>query len=303
MNLLDKRVYPKDCSVLMTLPVTREDFFSDLQNGRKDFLRSQNFDSAYSNQEKWDGFKKRAADDVLKMIDCLREQGVNVILRATLKDLVAVQRKSKVIVLFAHWRSGLALREEDIRWEKIGDVSMLPALSPVRRLLEASSTAALRKKITRRLNEILPTEALCSHPWFGQGPNQRPATEEHRVYLNRKFLDKQFPGVFGPNTSVEFADGLAPIEMVAGSFARTFQGIVDLSVCNSILLGELIRTQSPKCLIVATRLPADAPFRAIFYRFLFKGLRGGRPYIPVVDELRSSIKEFWRNKNKPQQRA
>lgn len=294
MRLWDRRIYPKNCSVLVAIPVTREDFFSDLQNERKDFVRALYLHSTACCEEKWRSFKQ-TADDVASLMNLLRKQGVNVISRATINELVAAQRKSKVIVLFAHWRSG-ELRAEDILWDRIGDVSMLPPLGPVRPLLEASCVIARRKNITQRLNEVLRTQALCSHPWFGEGPNQKPASEEHRVYLNRKVLDKQFPGVFGPNASVEFADGLVPIDVVANSFSNSFKEILDLSVCNSILLGELVKIQSPNCLVVATRLPASVTYQTIFYQSLFKGLTGGQPYIQTIDELRIQIRDFWRGK-------
>lgn len=292
MRLLHKRVYPQDCSFLVTIPVTREEFFSDLGDERKDFVRNLRLRFRRSDEETWALFEP-AATHVAELMDFLRKQGVNVVSRARLNDLVAAQQAGHVIVLFAHWRTG-ELRADDIRWDQIGNTSVLPSLNPIRPLLEAAAMAVDKKSSTGKLNEVLRTQALCMHAWFGEGPNQKQATEEHRVYLNRKVLDEQFPGIFGPSASIELADGLASLDAVANCFTDRFQEILDLSVCNSILLGELVKMRSPRCLVVATRLPASVIYRAVFYRSLFKALHRGRPYIPTMEKLRAKIKDFWR---------
>ena len=40
---------------------------------------------------------------------------------------------------------------------------------------------------------------------------------------------------------MEFADGLAPIERVVSSIPEAFDGVLDLTVCNSTVLAEEVR--------------------------------------------------------------
>jgi hypothetical protein len=294
MNRLDEVVHPSECSFLIAVPINREDFLSDLHDVQKDFIRSHYLHLTLNDDAKWYAYKP-TADDVSALIDRLQGLGVKVVPRTTKRDLIVALQTSKVIILFAHWRSGL-LRVEEIQWGRL-DVSLLPESLKLQESLIGEQTSTTDKKIwTQKLNDLLLTKQLCSHPWFGNGPNQIPASREHRLYLNRIVLDKALPGVFGPNTSVEFGDRLVGLEAIKHSFQSSFRETIDLSVCNSILLAELIKAQAPDCLVVATRLPASLDYRVTFYGSLFKLLRPGRPYIRTIEKLRSEIRDFWRGR-------
>ncbi len=289
MSPRDERVWPRDCAFLISIPTTKSQFLEDLARTDKDFVRLHYSDVDISEETKWLAYKP-TADDVEKLLVGLEKRNVNVVRGATLADWVIAQGTAKVIVLFTHWRSGL-VRFDDVRWERLdkanSEQNKCGASEIVRLVVDLFRTnTGDRSKIVERLNDVLLNEQLGEHPWFGTGPNQLAASTEHRVHANRAFLDEAFPGAFGRSTSVELADGLVEVDCIADGVPRTFTGVLDLSVCSSVLLAEMIKARARNCLVVAPKLPALVSFRTVFYRGLFKLLGRGRPYVPAMEELR-----------------
>jgi hypothetical protein len=109
------------------------------------------------------------------------------------------------------------------------------------------------------------------------------------MFLRRKILERGMPGILSNGASVEFRDGLVMIETLAKSVDVDYAGMLDLSVCNSILLGELIKLRAPNCLVAATELPALVDFRFMLYRSLFQLLKHGAPYLETLTRLREEL--------------
>jgi hypothetical protein len=291
MSSRAERVYPRDCSFLLTIPIRREDFLDDIRTADKDFLIPYR-GTGRSEEAEWLEYRSTASE-VEAFLGELRRQGVGVVPRATLHDWKRAQETSKVIVLFAHWRNGL-VRLGEVRWAEFEALRTAAAsedgvVERMRRI--AVETSGDRAKAVEQINLLLVHGQLGRHPWFGQEVNQKRASPEHWVYMNRRFLEAALPGVFGRSTSVEFAEGFVGIDQVSANVLADYRGVFDLSVCNSILLGELINTNAVHCLPVATRLPATVAFRLIFYRALFELLREGRPYVPTIVDLRRRLVE------------
>jgi hypothetical protein len=292
MNRLDERVWPKDCAFLVSLPTNRKDFFSDLEDSGKDFVRAYFGNVQVSAEAKWGAYRP-VAEDMESLMSDLHDKGVQVRPRATLADWRGVQPKCKVVILFTHWRSGL-LRQEDVHWDRLAEKQFQSENTNESRLTAVIRQIKWRTEndqegVVKRLNEFLRNGQLGNHPWFGKGPNQKPASEEHRIYINRKFLAEAYPGIFSGSTSAEFAEGLIPIDQISSAVLANYSGIFDLSVCNSVLLAEMIKEQASGCLAIAPRLPAELDFRIIFYRAVFKILKRGRPYIPTIEDLRERL--------------
>lgn len=282
-------VRPQDCAFLVTVPTTREEFLEDLENPGKDFIRGRFAGSALRPANKWTLYESTAAF-LGELLNELQRLGVSVVRRATLSDWRRAQARSSVVVLFAHWRSA-RLRVTDVDWDKLMAAPRLtaPEQQPISTVMDEARATADRSATVRRLNDVLSSEALGFHPWLGTKPNTIPASVEHRVYINRRFLDSMLPGTFSGGARVEFGDTLADVEEVAQACAPRFEGIIDLSVCTSTLLSEMIKARAPGCLVVATALPAMLDFRVAFYGAVFKRLRGGRPYVATLTELRRQM--------------
>lgn len=277
-------VRPKDCAFLVTVPTTREEFLEDVENPAKDFVRERFSGSALRPANQWTLYEPT----VLFLAELLAEiqrLGANVVRRATLEDWRAACASSEVIILFAHWRSA-RLKITDLDWERLKEAPPLtaPEQQPVAALLEDLRAGASRGTILRRLNELLADGRLGSHPWFDT-PGGATVSTERRIYANRTLLASMLPGAFKGGARVEFGDVVAGIEEVAAACEAGFKGIIDLSVCTSTLLGEMIKVQAPQALVVATALPTILDFRVAFYRAVFNRLRSGRSYVATLTEL------------------
>jgi hypothetical protein len=285
-------VYPADCAFAVTVPTTQREFVSDLHDERKDFVRGFFADSPLADEDKWRLYQPRA-NAMNRLLARLQQQRVTVVRRATLADWRDVQRTTAVAILFSHWRSGL-LHAGDICWTTLRRLMTgIPRVgdTPESRIAAASDGEheADEAQIVDRLNHILLTRTLGEHPWLTSRPEIIAASAEHRVYMNRRFLAQSFPGAFRGDTSVEFADGLRCLDDVAAVTEPGFTGVIDLSVCNSVLLAEMIKQRAPRCLVVTTQTPAVMEYRVTFYGAVFERLRKGRPYIATLTELRRRL--------------
>ena len=297
MSSRAERVYPRECSFLVTIPLRLDEFLDDIRRADKDFLGPFR-GTGRSPDAEWLDYRPTASE-VQVFLSELERQGVSVAPRATLDDWKRAQQTSKVIILFAHWRNGL-IRMEEVRWREFDALTTEPANSDsaveqMRRIAE--KTSGDRAEAVKQINRLLVYGQLGRHPWFGLEVNQLRASDEHCVYMNRRFLEAALPGMFGRHTSVEFAEGFVSIDRVASSVLRDYRGVFDLSVCSSVLLGELIHLNAEHCQPVAARLPATVAFRIIFYRALFELLKEGRPYIPTIVDLRRRLVEGLREED------
>src|SRR5271157_3088808 len=231
MSPLNEVVGPADCAFLVGIPITREAFLQALADPNKDFVHGQYGESPLTAEAKWTIYWP-TAEAIGGLLDKLRAKRVQVIAAATLSEFVRAQTSARVVVLFTHWRSGL-LRMRDIAWELLPAGTADAKLQKIVDLLRSGATGepGRRTAIVASINELLINEALGDHPWFGLAPGQKAASPEHRVFMNRKFLDAALPGVFRSCTSVEFADGMVPITTVADAVRPDYTGILDLSVC------------------------------------------------------------------------
>ena len=111
-----------------------------------------------------------------------------------------------------------------------------------------------------------------------------------RAFQNRERLDRGFSDskVLAPGNRVEFSDGLHTITDVVAHLPVDFAGVLDLSVCNSVFLAEVVRRHCPKCRrVVANEDPTMPRFRLINCKYAYKIITSGaRDYLAVLSELR-----------------
>ena len=65
--------------------------------------------------------------------------------------------------------------------------------------------------------------------------------------------------------AVEFADGLAPVDRVVAAVPQTFDGVLDLTICNARVLAQEIRRRCPRGQIIDTPFPATLDLGLEFY--------------------------------------
>lgn len=110
-----------------------------------------------------------------------------------------------------------------------------------------------RKQAERILQAARHVERLhCTVKESSTATDLSVALERHSVvalvaHVVNPGLDEKLAPDFDPRellreTKVEFADGLLPGEEFLGLIPPTFHGILDLRTCNSVILGESLKT-------------------------------------------------------------
>lgn len=103
-----------------------------------------------------------------------------------------------------------------------------------------------QERLANHLNEIL--YAKMQPIGDGLGASTRKQLEFIRC---RAELEAMYPTAFCGGAGIEFSDGFRELAAVAAIFPPGFDGVVDLTVCNSLVLGEMIRRRCPNALAIA----------------------------------------------------
>jgi hypothetical protein len=77
-----------------------------------------------------------------------------------------------------------------------------------------------------------------------------------------------------------------------------FDGIIDLSVCNSIVLGEAIKRRRPECLIITNVRPASPALRLVRYQFIIREIAqvGGDRFTDAATRIHLAMLD-WKAKS------
>jgi hypothetical protein len=266
------------------LPTWREDFLRDLNpDAEKDFAKIQAGKTNYLAEAIWEksGYFEcaRVLRNVADEVD--RRFGLGVVTRCTLADLRALFDRHRVVSLMAHWRSSQVV-PSDIK-DPVGIVARLrdPPDEICARLrrrlaglgLERANSAEVtsdhfRRQLSAGLNATLSSGRLDRDD-EGDASLWTPLL---RGYFNRRTLDAALGGLIAPGNLVEFHDRLHPVPQVVAQIPTSFRGLIDLTVCNSLLLGEEIHNTRPEVLCITLPGEADIKFRAIAFRHVIRYL-------------------------------
>jgi len=269
---------PRECALAVGLPLTPEEFFEQLRPAdERDFakhVKRSNFVPGTSDDYYWEQVYAPVARKLQNTCDRAAGKGAQVVDRATLASLAGLFSRSKVVTIVGHWRFMPFVPE---------DIVDFPAL------LQAMSSPAtpLRERLSIALQRRLPTlpepkdEASCreildginetiraAHEWYHQedersSPPREPTIEDLQR-LTRPAFEQALPGILRAGRAIELAEGLHTIKEVADSIDE-FDGLVDLTICNSVILGSAVKREHPECTVAVIRYPADIRIRAVLY--------------------------------------
>jgi hypothetical protein len=307
-NIARKIVGPCNCALAFTMPMTRDDFLRDLQPGSKnDFIKrfARQKGTGLRPDVLWESYK-REVDLALSVADEVTRIGVKTVFNLKLQEFGPLLAGSDVLTLVAHWRPPLIerddlvdvsslifkLKESDGEMESFVRARLSPELKA--RLANdndmASPSELFIKLLLKDLNRLLVEETLYREPEQADSGIELQHRPEHRMHLNREVLENCFKGELRGGSRLEFYDGLYSINEIIEQIPFAYSGLLDLTVCNSILLGEAIKRQRPRCLMLVNQKPATLDFRLIFYKYVMKELdRQNNAYLDVVMRLRKHI--------------
>ena len=274
---------PRDCALLVTVPSTREEFFHDYRTGTdfvECFIRESRAATADAG---WEGYQ-RYASLARHVMSRVKKRGVNVIERATLAGLHGTLAAYPVTTLVAHWRSA-RFRTYDI--------------VEVRRVREYLREAGLSQNARDGGDD---RDDLCSALNFllDEGSTARGAEEmmsagalsaqQFRWYEKRDAIKASLPGAFRGGAAVEFVGGFRTMAEITYGITPFYAGILDLTVCQSVLLGEMVRRRCPKSLALTSADTTSMDFRLAAYHQVIEILAlAPRPFEDVVIDVRKAI--------------
>jgi hypothetical protein len=300
-------VGPRDCALAVAVPLTREQFLQDLaQPGRKDFashIKRTNLQPGASGEYYWNTVYEPVARLAVQVCAEVEKLGVTVNRAARLSDLPDLLRQFKVVTLISHWRF------RKVAPSDILDASgLLRALAEPKTLMQKAVRRAFEQYCPRLLIDDnvrrMPVDTLrqsvaeavnnitaAAHKLYKPGQVEAPA-ETHGggglpnsplERLTRVAFEMSFPEVILPGRAVEFDDGMYSVPEVIDSVPIGFCGLFDLTVCNSVILGEAIKNSRPTCIVAASRYPAELYLRLGFYSLIIRML--SRQPIPFIDAM------------------
>jgi hypothetical protein len=281
-SVSQSRVRPRDCALLVAVPSTRREFFDDYRVGT-DFVKRYTSESP-SPDASWGQYEKYASL-ARHVIDRVKKRGVSVIERATLADLHKTLPAYPVTTLMAHWRSA-RFRPDDIsRTSRVAEYLAERAAAPDA-LRASDGTQGLAADLNRLLDEGTSNAE-------GSKAAGGITADQYRWHERRQKIEAALPGAFRGGAAVEFAGGFCNIAEISGGIAATYAGILDLTVCQSVLLGEMVRRKCPRCLVLTSAEEVSMDFRLAAYHQAIEILaRSPRPYENLVVDIRKAMLRY-----------
>jgi hypothetical protein len=290
-------VSPSDCGLAVSIPLDRETFAKKLERAEEgNFVQAFRAErSALSVDGLWLLYQPYA-DLASEIANRVRALGVSVVLDVSLDRFASLLRSHAVVALVAQWRSAL-FRTGDIQnahaiFDRLSDPTSRLKVS-IQQF--ASDTRNPESAASEKLVEYLNQSLLCGLQVpgaKGKEPRLGEITRfQYEIFRRRQLLptDPLFRGGAG----AEFEEGFRSVNEILSCFPPEFSGLVDLTVCNSVLLAESIRRAYPDCLVLANEDLAYLDFRLATYAQVIRSLSyQPEAYEDVVYRIRKQLQEI-----------
>lgn len=270
----EPQVTPSDCALAVALPLSREELRAQLQlDHPSDFvqgIRERFAGTALDRVCDAYAVEVAAADRVLA---AARSLGVTVVQRAGLGDVARLTARFQVVSVLAHTPDG-AVTADDIVDPRAFAAMAAAAATPDGALVglhlrsrgigtgggEVVNVAA----VVATLNELLRTK--------------EPDGRRRLGALDRARIEDAFPGALRAAAMIELADGTHSLAAVRRAIAPSFGGVLDLSTCTSIVLGEALKRSRDDFLVLVKEHATRPGLRLLVYELRMQELaRAGRP--------------------------
>jgi len=106
------------------------------------------------------------------------------------------------------------------------------------------------------------------------------------LVAHSRFVDSETADLKNP--LIEFSDGLVTTPELVQAIPIDFSGLLDLTVCNSVIPAAAIRESRPNCLIAGNRRPAELRSRMYLYGLAISLLaKEPQPFVDVITKVHS----------------
>lgn len=295
---------PHQCALALAIPLNRDDFLMRLNlNTNQDFIKSlARRYSALTKDALWEIVYAHTVKTVTSVAKAASAKGVTVITNATLSDVRELFQQFRVVTLVAHWRAARFYPTDFLNPHQLIKaleqpstplmetfVNTLPQswVSTIRKLeVNGDPTQTLTKTLAKEFNYIL--EFCRLHPELEQNQTCLITTYDgdYHKYLNRLVIDDIFKGFISPGNRIEFFDQLHSIEDFVTAIPQDYDGLLDFTVCNSVLIGNLIKRQR-HCIVLVNKELAAPEFRMVIYKGMIELLsRLDMDYMDAAAQIR-----------------
>ncbi|MFN6470530.1 MAG: hypothetical protein RMY36_012765 [Nostoc sp. SerVER01] len=274
---------PHQCALALAIPLNRDDFLAGLKSDiNKDFAKNlARKNSALTESALWETVYAVTAKRVQSVAQAVAAKGVTVVTNATLNNLQELFQKFPVVTLVAHWRSSKFYASDFIAPNQLIKALEQPSTPLAQKLASALSNnwiqhiQALECNVNARytvpkiladdFNNVLKSSKLYPSPVPNQMCQIAPYDDDYGQYLNRLVIDDTFRGIISPGNRIEFFDQFHSIEEVVTAIPENYNGLLDFTVCNSVLIANVIKRQR-RCIVLVNKKPANPDFRMVLYK-------------------------------------
>lgn len=270
----------------MAIPLDEEGVRAGLEDSSRDFVRNlarangiRTPDGMRMSVESlWREVYQPIALYAEQVLQYVQKKGVHVSKVVGISEFAETIGAHRVTTLVAHWRNPLFRREdvvdldlfirlrEDLRRREShqSELSELSAEQLVRVLEIRTETfdGDVRQKLADALNGALLGAMPVEHV-HKSGLETRTQIGFEK---SRATLSNLLPGALVGGAAIELSDGLHSISELVSVVAPDWRGTLDLTVCNSTVLGNAIRLRARGSLVVMNEEPADLVSRLALYK-------------------------------------
>ncbi len=288
-----RAVSPRDCALAVGLPLDARQFYCDLESGNgRDFARSIRRRYRVSPEGAWNLYRGDARY-LGEVCDAAEQAGVLVDRAATAEALRSMFAQRTIVTIVSH------LRVKELSGRDVVDPAGLLAAvrtgtDPVSRHLrelteDVDDSDTGLSRLVELLREVAVKALEDSEDETGAARSERGPDEGiPSQYLHRIFLETRYPAHIRPGPVIDLAAGACTTRELVRLIPSGFDGIVDLTVCNSSFLAPPIKTARPSCLVAINRKKASTVSRMVRYRVAVESLsRVPRPFGEVLADVHS----------------
>lgn len=273
---------------MIGIPLTEQNFLQKVKIGNDGNFASS-FAAGVSEQLAWAAYR-RVAELVESAVSASEGVGVTVIREALLADLTRATERFKVVTVASQWRSAL-FKETDVRQPD----RLFHALKSE----DSAATSALRSfcpdfqfegdgsisSIMEALNSAISTGLSFDQDKLGERTRA-----EATLVQRRAAVEKTIPTALVGGPGVEFDDGFHSLPEVVEAIDESFSGVLDLTICNSVVLAQAAHEKCTEALILCNEQVTYADFRLPLYLAVIRLLaRRPQPYEDAMYRVREAL--------------
>ena len=286
---------PTDCALLVAIPVDLNEVEVQWNRG-SDFLRRYaGAVGARSPEELWTKYQPYASLCQRTIADVER-MSVHVTLRATLADVAEAIEDHPVVTIVAHSRDG------DFTADDILDACRASAVLTE---IVAGTDQSIREvagdaeSVAEAFNRAIEHELRLPDDWHSLPSTARAAWQVRVLserWARRSHIESLGEGTIKPGVGIEFADRFCSIDEIDRALPVRL-GTLDLTVCESVLVADVLRRRRTHGVILSNADAATPDFRLLLYREAVALMRKRKhlSYVDAALTLRAHLKRTsWR---------